>query len=48
MESFGALLQQYNSLIDDEVKEEWGIPESWSQASDVFWKCGRSSMIEES
>lgn len=25
----GASLQHYNPLIDDQVKAEWGIPESW-------------------
>ncbi|HZG73828.1 MAG TPA: nitroreductase family protein [Chondromyces sp.] len=29
LEGFGATLQHYNPLIDDEVKKEWGIPESW-------------------
>lgn len=28
-EGFGASLQHYNPLIDDEVKKEWNIPESW-------------------
>ncbi|WP_258535768.1 nitroreductase family protein [Bacillus sp. 03113] len=29
LEGFGATLQHYNPLIDDEVKEEWNIPSSW-------------------
>lgn len=29
IEGLGASLQHYNPLIDDEVKKEWGIPESW-------------------
>jgi uncharacterized protein len=28
-EGFGASLQHYNPLIDDEVKKEWNIPNSW-------------------
>ncbi|WP_232698729.1 nitroreductase family protein [Brevibacillus daliensis] len=28
-EGFGASLQHYNPLIDDEVKKEWKLPESW-------------------
>lgn len=28
-EGFGASLQHYNPLIDEEVKKEWNIPESW-------------------
>ncbi len=29
IEGFGASLQHYNPLIDDEVRKEWNIPESW-------------------
>ncbi len=29
IEGFGATLQQYNPLIDDEVKKEWNVPEIW-------------------
>lgn len=29
IEGFGATLQHYNPLIDDGVKKEWNIPESW-------------------
>lgn len=29
VEGFGASLQHYNPLIDDEVKKEWGIQDSW-------------------
>jgi uncharacterized protein len=29
VEGFGASLQHYNPLIDDEVKREWGIKNSW-------------------
>ncbi|SNS40275.1 hypothetical protein SAMN05446037_100997 [Anaerovirgula multivorans] len=29
VEGFGASLQHYNPLIDDEVKQEWQIPEKW-------------------
>ncbi len=28
-EGFGASLQHYNPLIDERVKKEWGVPESW-------------------
>ncbi|MDP4086308.1 MAG: nitroreductase family protein [Bacillota bacterium] len=28
-EGFGASLQHYNPLIDDEVKQKWNIPSSW-------------------
>ncbi|WP_027415108.1 nitroreductase family protein [Aneurinibacillus terranovensis] len=29
IEGFGASLQHYNPLIDDEVKKEWNIPSEW-------------------
>lgn len=29
VEGFGATLQHYNPIIDDEVKAEWGIPFEW-------------------
>lgn len=29
LEGFGASLQHYNPLIDDEVKQKWNIPEHW-------------------
>lgn len=29
LEGFGATLQHYNPLIDDAVKKEWNIPDSW-------------------
>ncbi|MED4452407.1 nitroreductase family protein [Metabacillus fastidiosus] len=29
LEGFGASLQHYNPLIDEEVKKEWNIPASW-------------------
>ncbi|WP_242227127.1 nitroreductase family protein [Bacillus cereus group sp. BfR-BA-01315] len=29
IEGFGATLQHYNPLIDDEVRKEWDIPETW-------------------
>ncbi|QQZ09969.1 nitroreductase family protein [Heyndrickxia vini] len=29
LEGFGASLQHYNPLIDDEVKKEWNIPSEW-------------------
>ncbi|CAG9613675.1 hypothetical protein BACCIP111899_02894 [Bacillus rhizoplanae] len=29
LEGFGATLQHYNPLIDDEVKKEWNIPSNW-------------------
>ena len=32
---FGASLQHYNPLIDDEVKKTWGLPESWSLISQM-------------
>lgn len=28
-EAVGASLQHYNPLIDDEVRKEWGVPETW-------------------
>lgn len=28
-EGYGASLQHYNPLIDDEVKQSWGLPSSW-------------------
>lgn len=28
-EGFGASLQHYNPLIDDAVRKEWGLPDSW-------------------
>ncbi|WP_047152972.1 nitroreductase family protein [Aneurinibacillus tyrosinisolvens] len=29
IEGFGASLQHYNPLIDDEVKKEWNVPAEW-------------------
>jgi predicted oxidoreductase (fatty acid repression mutant protein) len=29
MEGFGANLQHYNPIIDDKVKSEWSLPDSW-------------------
>jgi uncharacterized protein len=29
LEGFGASLQHYNPLIDEEVKKQWNIPDSW-------------------
>ncbi|PFW90402.1 nitroreductase [Bacillus pseudomycoides] len=29
IEGFGATLQHYNPLIDEEVRKEWDIPETW-------------------
>ncbi|MDF2545386.1 MAG: putative nitroreductase family protein [Anaerosolibacter sp.] len=29
VEGFGASLQHYNPIIDDEVKEQWNIPTNW-------------------
>ncbi len=29
IEGFGASLQHYNPLIDEDVKKEWSIPDSW-------------------
>lgn len=29
MEGLGASLQHYNPLIDDEVRKEWNLPQSW-------------------
>lgn len=35
IEGFGASLQHYNELIEDEVKKEWGIPENWKLISQM-------------
>lgn len=35
MEGFGASLQHYNPLIDDEVKKRWGIPAGWRLLSQM-------------
>ena len=29
VEGYGASLQHYNELIEDEIKKEWNIPKSW-------------------
>lgn len=34
-EGFGASLQHYNPLIDDEVKKEWNIPASWKLIAEL-------------
>lgn len=34
-EGLGASLQHYNPLIDDKVKREWNIPDSWSLISQM-------------
>lgn len=36
-EGFGASLQHYNPLIDDAVKKEWNIPESWRLMSQMVF-----------
>ncbi|EES75247.1 hypothetical protein POTG_00478 [Paenibacillus sp. oral taxon 786 str. D14] len=28
-EGVGASIQHYNPLIDEEMRKEWGVPESW-------------------
>ncbi|MBV7509112.1 nitroreductase family protein [Bacillus sp. sid0103] len=35
LEGFGASLQHYNPLIDDEVKKKWGIPSSWKMIAQM-------------
>ena len=37
LEGFGASLQHYNPLIDDEVKKEWGIPDNWKLLSQMVF-----------
>ena len=34
-EGLGASLQHYNPLIDDRVRERWGLPESWTLISQM-------------
>ncbi|WJV52222.1 nitroreductase family protein [Pectobacteriaceae bacterium CE90] len=33
--NIGASLQHYNPLIDDDVKNEWGLPDSWKLRSQM-------------
>ncbi|MEH7086754.1 nitroreductase family protein [Neobacillus drentensis] len=35
IEGFGASLQHYNPLIDNEVKKKWGIPSSWKMIAQM-------------
>ncbi|MEH7745048.1 nitroreductase family protein [Neobacillus drentensis] len=35
LEGFGASLQHYNPLIDNEVKKKWGIPSSWKMIAQM-------------
>lgn len=37
LEGFGASLQHYNPLIDDEVKKEWGVPSNWKLLSQMVF-----------
>lgn len=37
LEGFGASLQHYNPLIDEEVKKEWGIPAQWRLMSQLVF-----------
>lgn len=37
LEGFGASLQHYNPLIDDEVKKEWSIPAKWKLLSQMVF-----------
>lgn len=37
LEGFGASLQHYNPLIDEEVRKEWNIPESWKLLSQMVF-----------
>jgi predicted oxidoreductase (fatty acid repression mutant protein) len=36
-EGFGASLQHYNPLIDEEVRKEWSIPENWKLLSQMVF-----------
>ncbi|WP_291578208.1 nitroreductase family protein [Clostridium sp. UBA6640] len=35
IEGFGASLQHYTELIENDVKKEWNIPESWKQIAQM-------------
>nr|WP_300006301.1 nitroreductase family protein [Tissierella sp.] len=35
MEGYGASLQHYNELIEDEVKKEWNMPASWKMRAQM-------------
>ncbi len=35
IEGFGASLQHYNPLIDDAVKQQWGLPEEWKMLAQM-------------
>ncbi len=37
LEGFGASLQHYNPLIDEEVKKEWDIPSNWKLLSQMVF-----------
>lgn len=36
-EGYGASLQHYNPLIDEAVRQEWGLPPSWSLVSQLVF-----------
>lgn len=35
LEGYGASLQHYNELIEEEVKKEWGLPSSWQMRAQM-------------
>lgn len=35
LEGFGASVQHYNELIEDDVRKEWNIPESWEMRAQM-------------
>lgn len=35
LEGYGASLQHYNELIEEEVKKEWNIPQSWEMRAQM-------------
>lgn len=35
LQGYGASLQHYNELIEEEVKEEWNIPEGWKMRAQM-------------
>lgn len=48
LEGYGASLQHYNELIEDQVKKEWNIPDSWKMRAQMpFGKPTSAPKVKE-
>jgi len=47
LEGYGASLQHYNELIEEEVKKEWNIPQSWEMRAQMPFGKPTSQPVEK-